>query len=288
MRFRKSIGIAKGVKLNLSKGGLSLTGKLAPGLSLSAGSKGVYLNTGIAGTGLYDRVKLFGSANSDNIVNVERAQNDGVGTEIQHIPYKKTFGGFTSFFIWIVIFVAGILTWISAKNDYGSLQEKLKLLLPCATITAAFFALWLQNKIKYNNNKKLYQAKLQDVAECMQKILDLKISQTKNTEGFADAKIFALDYQNIIAFSKTGSVLFWAPQFESDKKAQGVSVDAKTLKVTQEISAGDCYAHFLTQDFDTNKIDIYLGTAHGKQELDAIRVTYNEIKEMFSIAKKSE
>lgn len=59
MRFRKRISICKGVKLNLSKSGVSATvgGK---GLSLNLGSKGVFLNTSIPGTGLYDRKKLFG------------------------------------------------------------------------------------------------------------------------------------------------------------------------------------------------------------------------------------
>ena len=57
MRFRKSITIFKGVKLNFSKSGVSLTvgGK---GLSTNIGKKGVFLNTSIPGTGLYDRKKI--------------------------------------------------------------------------------------------------------------------------------------------------------------------------------------------------------------------------------------
>ena len=57
MRFRKSINIFKGVKLNFSKSGVSLTvgGK---GVSTNIGKKGVFLNTSIPGTGLYDRRKL--------------------------------------------------------------------------------------------------------------------------------------------------------------------------------------------------------------------------------------
>lgn len=60
MRFRKRIQICKGVKLNLSKSGLSATvgGK---GLSLNLGKSGLFLNTSIPGTGLYDRKKLIGS-----------------------------------------------------------------------------------------------------------------------------------------------------------------------------------------------------------------------------------
>lgn len=57
MRFRKSITIFKGVKLNFSKSGVSLTvgGK---GVSANVGKKGVFLNTSIPGTGLYDRKKI--------------------------------------------------------------------------------------------------------------------------------------------------------------------------------------------------------------------------------------
>ena len=57
MRFRKSITIFKGVKLNFSKSGVSLTvgGK---GVSTNIGKKGVFLNTSIPGTGLYDRKKI--------------------------------------------------------------------------------------------------------------------------------------------------------------------------------------------------------------------------------------
>ncbi len=59
MRFRKSITIFKGVKLNFSKSGVSLTvgGK---GVSTNIGKKGVFLNTSIPGTGLYDRKKIAG------------------------------------------------------------------------------------------------------------------------------------------------------------------------------------------------------------------------------------
>lgn len=61
MRFRKSISICKGVKVNLSKTGMSYTVG-TKGLSLNFGRNGTYLNTGIPGTGLYNRRKLSGGA----------------------------------------------------------------------------------------------------------------------------------------------------------------------------------------------------------------------------------
>ena len=58
MRFRKSIRIGKGLRLNFSKSGVTATigGR---GISANIGPKGVFLNTSIPGTGLYDRKKLF-------------------------------------------------------------------------------------------------------------------------------------------------------------------------------------------------------------------------------------
>ena len=58
MRFRKSLKIAKGVKLNLSKTGASFTLGTGKGISLNLGTKGAYLNWSIPGTGVYDRVRL--------------------------------------------------------------------------------------------------------------------------------------------------------------------------------------------------------------------------------------
>lgn len=61
MRFQKSIQICKGVRLNVSKSGVSATIGVK-GLSLNLGKRGAFLNTGIPGTGLSDRRRLFGGA----------------------------------------------------------------------------------------------------------------------------------------------------------------------------------------------------------------------------------
>ena len=57
MRFRKSIRLCKGVKLNLSKSGVSLSTGIR-GLSLTTSKQGMWLNTSLPGTGLYDRKKI--------------------------------------------------------------------------------------------------------------------------------------------------------------------------------------------------------------------------------------
>lgn len=57
LRFRRSIRIAPGIRINLSARGASLT--VGPrGASINFGSRGTFLNTGIRGTGLYSRERL--------------------------------------------------------------------------------------------------------------------------------------------------------------------------------------------------------------------------------------
>ena len=65
MRFRKSVKICKGVRVNFSKSGISTTVGMR-GLSVNVGKKGTYLNTGIPGTGLYDRHKISGGSSRNS------------------------------------------------------------------------------------------------------------------------------------------------------------------------------------------------------------------------------
>lgn len=59
-RFRKTISIVPGVRVNLSNGGASLS--LGPrGASISVGKRGTYANLGLPGTGLSYRTRLDGS-----------------------------------------------------------------------------------------------------------------------------------------------------------------------------------------------------------------------------------
>ena len=61
IRFRKYINIIPGVRLNLSKSGVSTT-LGTRGLSMNIGKRGTYLNTGIPGTGVFARTKLSGDS----------------------------------------------------------------------------------------------------------------------------------------------------------------------------------------------------------------------------------
>jgi hypothetical protein len=57
-RYRKSLRILPGLRLNLSKAGVSSVTIGVPGLSVNLGSSGAYLNTGLPGTGLAVRSRL--------------------------------------------------------------------------------------------------------------------------------------------------------------------------------------------------------------------------------------
>lgn len=61
IRFRKSIKLAPGIRMNFSGSGVSWT--LGPrGASIGIGKRGTYLNTGIPGTGFYSRQQLAPSS----------------------------------------------------------------------------------------------------------------------------------------------------------------------------------------------------------------------------------
>lgn len=61
LRFRKSLKLAPGIRMNFSGSGISWT--LGPrGASVGIGKRGTYLNTGLPGTGLYSRSRLDGSS----------------------------------------------------------------------------------------------------------------------------------------------------------------------------------------------------------------------------------
>ena len=62
-RLRKSIKIAPGIRLNLSKSGISASfGK--QGASVNVGTRGTYANLGIPGSGMSFREKLARSQQS--------------------------------------------------------------------------------------------------------------------------------------------------------------------------------------------------------------------------------
>jgi hypothetical protein len=121
MRFRKTVKIAPGVKLNLSKSGPSLTvgGK---GLSANLGNRGVYLNTGIPGTGISSRHKISGGPRDGGL-------SDQAIPEVSEIvdlsrpipgvdnPRKKT----TVYLLWLFLGIIGGHKFYLKKSGMGFL-----------------------------------------------------------------------------------------------------------------------------------------------------------------------
>lgn len=64
IRFRKYITFGKLLRLNISKSGISTTIGVK-GASINIGSKGIYGNVGISGTGIYSRTKISGNSSSN-------------------------------------------------------------------------------------------------------------------------------------------------------------------------------------------------------------------------------
>lgn len=96
LRFSKRIKIAPGIRVNLSKSGVSTT--LGPrGASINVGKKGVHSNLGIPGTGLSTRTKIAGGTSQ---AKAPRA--------VDSAPDKQG-GGFT--LLLIVALGFGLLIW---------------------------------------------------------------------------------------------------------------------------------------------------------------------------------
>jgi len=87
MRFRKSIKIAPGLKVNVSKSGVSGTVGVK-GASVNVGKNGAYLNTGIPGTGIYNREKISGAAPGAEADTAETETGGGA-----KLTALATFGG---------------------------------------------------------------------------------------------------------------------------------------------------------------------------------------------------
>lgn len=61
MRFRRSVRLCKGIRMNFSGSGVTMSLGM-PGASITFGKSGAYVNYGIPGTGLYNRKKIAGPA----------------------------------------------------------------------------------------------------------------------------------------------------------------------------------------------------------------------------------
>lgn len=104
-RFRKTIKIAPGIKINLSKSGFSTTVGTR-GASVNYGKNGAYLNTGIPGTGLFSRQRITSKYSYS-----KSCKKNSFGTS----PYKRKTSkiGCLRFFIFFLclFIVLMLLNW---------------------------------------------------------------------------------------------------------------------------------------------------------------------------------
>lgn len=82
LRFRRSIKLAPGIRMNLSGSGISWS--LGPrGASVGIGKRGTFLNTGIPGTGLYNRQQLASNSSVNRSkINQSESQNFSITVSI--------------------------------------------------------------------------------------------------------------------------------------------------------------------------------------------------------------
>ena len=111
-RFRKSVKIAPGIRLNFSKSGIS-TSVGVKGARITFGPDGTYVNTGIPGTGLYNREKVTFKHSENTTYNENSFLHETTSEE--ELPISHHFIQFKSqcYCVYIVAlllsFIGGIL-----------------------------------------------------------------------------------------------------------------------------------------------------------------------------------
>lgn len=113
-RFRKSVKIAPGVRLNVNKGSVGISAGVK-GARVSANSNGrVTRSVGVPGTGLYD-VKTVKSGKSSGI---QQANSGGVAGSASAVPREKK-SHFVLFWVLSVILVISGFYGLSDANYSG-------------------------------------------------------------------------------------------------------------------------------------------------------------------------
>ena len=106
-RLRKSIKIAPGIRLNLSKSGISASfGKR--GASVNVGTRGTYVNLGIPGSGMSFREKLGSNKQSHaSSKNTHIIQNDEILAKED--PVVMSNGEFAIAIVAMILYIGFIL-----------------------------------------------------------------------------------------------------------------------------------------------------------------------------------
>lgn len=126
IRFKKSIQVLPGLKLNISKSGISTT--IGPkGASVNVGKNGTYINTGIPGTGVYMREKISGEKNKASTIRLTDSDFKARFEQYKPIRMKISENGS----IWVIdknnkiITDEAFLNRLEATNTYKEQKENL-------------------------------------------------------------------------------------------------------------------------------------------------------------------
>lgn len=139
IRFQRRIKILPGVKLNISKKGISTT--IGPrGLSVNTGKRGTYLNTGIPGSGISSRTKLSGNNNHLSSTSYQTQANMEIFKRSQKEVSSKIL-------CWLTFFIL-IITSALTKNMFND-----------DAITGVIYIVIILIAIIYRYNSKKHKAK---------------------------------------------------------------------------------------------------------------------------------
>jgi len=137
--YRKRITIAPGVRLNVSKKGVSTTLGMR-GSSINFGQNGIYLNTGIPGTGIYSRKKISGG-------------NSQITTPTHILENKKNKSNSNTNFVAILLMFFFVIVMFYVNNIIGFISLSVSIILALFLIVRKGFEKEKKKKASSNEEK---------------------------------------------------------------------------------------------------------------------------------------
>lgn len=249
LRFRKSIKIAPGVKLNLNKKSTSVTfgGK---GVHHTISSTGKRTSTvGIPGTGLSysktsgtNKTQHIHEKENSNALDNENYLSNGSGPHNNSAdgkPPKKPFGCL-SFFLAIIgvlliiglfplIWFPGIvaIVWFALKPSEPSIKKKRVIISSVITISSFLYMVFMPSDLELTGVRADWEEYTYDISDTAEvKIVPIPSEADIEDLEISDKSIAELKYKNgkaILSFKKTGDaqIFFTA---NDDKKSNAVKI----------------------------------------------------------------
>ena len=288
-KFRKRMSIAPGVKLNLSKSGVSLTGG-AKGASVNVGKNGAFLNTGIPGTGIYDRKKL-GSGKG----NAEGGHIAVDGVDVNGETGPASLPSIIFALLMAALFLSfGVFSVVTNSEFFGlRLIPRIfffgfggfSVLVGVAKISTR------KPSVSADPAKTEQEAKREREREEREQKRKAEIEAIENLvkqhSAFDDGKLIHCTSRNAIALSRTGEIGIFTEDIEGIKIVN--AKDIKSMKYEKEKGPAseikECFCVLGINDFDNPLIKISLGYYYGSSYGDDPKDKYDQIKQMWTTIK---